>query len=622
MVAFVKACVCRLISYKHQVTHFGVFRNVKCIQNVWLSRGLPSLDLRSCSFTNYGNDQDQLYRMKVATHEDSELQKQIAAAFIGKGGRNIRKFGLDCQIDLIGADIWVSGKDVEGVQKTVDRVTTEVQKIKNSILPIQETVLTDEDEYFHKEICSIIIGKGGSKIGSLIFEIGDVFSLNSCDTGRVVVMGTDTEVVRKASEKIQQEVQRIKNEVLATFSEKVLTDENEVSHRQICRMIVGKKGANIKRLISETGMDFDLEVPFESRTNGYVIVTGADAEVVKRAAEIVQQEIQIIKNGNLATISEKVLTDEVDDNHFKISGLLIGKQGENIRRILSATELNAKLNILAKNEKINHINVLGTDVEMVNRVAEKVQQEIHRIKEQILLPFSGKLLTDEDEEIHNRICGKIMGNRGENLNRIRSETGLNFLFEAYEGHILISGREAEVVNKAVEKVQQEIDRIKDGSFLPFSEKVLTDEDEEIHNRICGKIMGKRGENLNKMRLETGLDFHLQTTHKGHIIISGTNAEVVNRAVEKVKQEIHRIKDESFLPFSEKVLTDADEEIHRRICGKILGKRGENLNRMQLETGLDFHLQTHKGYIIISGTDAEVVNRAVEKIQHMVRRFQN
>ncbi|OWF49636.1 hypothetical protein KP79_PYT01031 [Mizuhopecten yessoensis] len=296
MAAFMRACLCRCIISRPQVTNLSVSRHVKCIESVFLQRILS----RPCSYiTNYGDDAEQVYRTKVAAHEDSELQKRVAGVFIGKGGSNIKKLNLECKIDVIDGDIWVSGRDAEGVQKTVERVTTEVQRIKDSILLIQEKVSTHENDDTHLKICKQIIGKQGGNIKKILSELGqdvEVQVRKNKLNNHILVSGTDVEMVDRVVEKVQQEVQRIKNEVVLPFSEKVMINEDKEMLSRICGMLIGKGGEKIERFKSETELDFELLCPSKDEEADFLLVSGTDAEVVKEAAGKVQQEVKRIKD--------------------------------------------------------------------------------------------------------------------------------------------------------------------------------------------------------------------------------------------------------------------------------------------------------------------------------------
>ncbi|XP_021363706.1 vigilin-like [Mizuhopecten yessoensis] len=559
---------------------------------------------------------------KLVTDKDEAFHAFICGNIIGKGGENLRKLRLETglnfelEIDNVG-HILILGADTEVVKIATEKVQQEVQKIRNErFLPFSEKVVTDEDEAFHDWICGNIIGKRGENLRKLRLETGLSFELGTGSIGHILVLGADAEDVKIATEKLQQEVQRIRNEKILPFSEKVVTDEDEAFHDMICAMIFGKGGENLRKLHLETGLNFDLE----TGNVGHILVLGADTEVVKIATEKVQLEVQRIRNKKNLSFSQKVVTDEDEAFHDMICGNIIGKGGENFRKLI----LETGLNFLLRTDNVGYVLILGADEEDVKIATERIQQEVQRIRNQKILPFSQKVVTDEDEAFHETIRAKIIGKGGENLRKLHLETGLYFDLETDNvGHILVLGADAEDVKIATERIQQEVQRIRNENILSFSEKVVTDEDEAFHDMICGNIIGKEGENFRKLILETGINFILRTDNVGYVLILGADAEVVKIATEKVQQEVQRIKGEKTQPFTEKVLTDEREAIHDWICGNIIGKGGENFRKLRLETGLSFVLRTDNvGHILVSGTDAKVVNIATEKLQEKVQRIKD
>ncbi|XP_021379054.1 far upstream element-binding protein 3-like [Mizuhopecten yessoensis] len=329
------------------------------------------------------------------------------------------------------------------------------------------------------------------------------------------------------------------------------------------------------------------------------------------------QRIEMLPKG-------KILTDEDAEKHNRICRMVIGKGGQNFKQLTS--ELGSAINV--ETLKPGHILVSGTEAEIVKRAVEKLKLEVQRSKNAIdmVLPFEEKVLTDEDAEIHSRICAMIIGKGGQNIKQLKSELGSAIYVETLKpGHILVSGTEAEIVKRAVEKLKLEVQRSKNeiDMVLPFEEKVLTDEDAKIHSIICRVIIGKGGQNIKRLTSELGSNIRVDIQKSDHILVSGTEAEMVKRAVEKLKLEVQSSKNEIDLSFAEKVLTDVNAEKHSRICAMIIGKGGQNIKRLTSELGSNIRVDIPKSdHILVSGTEAEMVERAVEKLKLEVQRSKN
>ncbi|OWF42138.1 uncharacterized protein LOC110461576 isoform X2 [Mizuhopecten yessoensis] len=575
MAAFIRRSCYRLIAFRHQVAS----RDTKCMfQN--FNPFLPQSLSRPCSYlTNDGEDK-ALYTAKVSTDTNSDLHTRISQHLNGRG-LYMERLYLECgfrfNIKLNGDHIVISGNDKEGLEQVAEKVKQEVQRVKDDyVIP----------PYSH------------------------------------ITSGTDADVAKRPAEKEAKEIQQVKNACLF-FTEKVLTNENKDIHYRICAMLIRREGKDMRKIQSETGLNLNLTFPKLSRKGGHVLVSGTDAEMTKKAAQKVAQEIEIIKK-EIKPFTEKVRTDEDEDIHNRIVAMLLGKGGGNIKNCKLEVGHDFELDGLNFTRNRGHVLVSGTDAEMTKNAAKKVAQEIEIIKKKIQ-PFTEKVRTDEDEDIHNRIVAMLLGKGGGNIKKFQLEVGHDFELDGLNftrngGHVLVFGTDAEMTKKAAQKVAQEIEIIKK-KIKPFTEKVRTDEDEDVHNRIVAKLLGKGGGNIKKFQLEVGHDFELRglnfTRNGGQVLVFGTDAEMTKKAAQKVAQEIEIIKKE-IQPFTEKVRTDEDEDIHNRIVAMLLGKERGNIKKCQLEVGHDFELEglnftRNGGHVLVSGTDAEMTKIAAEKI---------
>ncbi|XP_021356664.1 vigilin-like [Mizuhopecten yessoensis] len=377
---------------------------------------------------------------------------------------------------------------------------------------------------------------------------------------------------------------------------KVLTDSDADVHRLICGYLIGRGGQNIKKLRLETGLDFDLDTKTKPDLGPSLLVFGTDSEVLKSEKKIIAEEVQKIRN-----CIRKVFTDEDVDIHANIVKHIIGKGGQNIQRLKLETGLDFKLDII-KTGLIVHV----TDAEMLKSATEKVTREVQRMRNCI-----EKVFTDEDVVIHGYIVRKIIGKGGQNIQRMK--TGLDFELFIISTCLVLIGTDGETLKSATEKVTQEVQRIRN-----CVGKVFTDEDVDINNEIYNGIIGKGGQNVQRLRLETGLEFDIDsiTTCTG-LLVSVTDAETLKCAKEKVTQEVQRVRN-----CIGKVLTDEDADINNEIYSRIIGKGGKNIQRLELETGLDLHLSSISKGLLVQVADAEMLKSATEKVTREVQRMRN
>ncbi|PJE77378.1 hypothetical protein CI610_03700 [invertebrate metagenome] len=150
---------------------------------------------------------------------------------------------------------------------------------------------------------------------------------------------------------------------------------------------------------------------------------------------------------------------------------------------------------------------------------------------------------------------------------------------------------------------------------------MTDSDVGVHDRVCALFVGRKRKALKKFILETGIKFKVHTTDADHILVSGKDVEVVKKAVELITPHIDKIKREIQSKVYENVFTDEDEDIRYRICGLLIGKNGENIDRIRSDIGLNFPvLGTKDGHIRVSGTNAEVVKRAADRLTLEIKKI--
>ncbi|XP_033728559.1 uncharacterized protein LOC117317756 isoform X2 [Pecten maximus] len=236
-------------------------------------------------------------------------------------------------------------------------------------------VVTDDSMHMHKIISNMFIGKGGYNINRILADSGRDCQVDVVDYG-VKIRGYDAEGVKEVAEIVAQEIQRIKDGVI---QERVFTDEETSKHRSICGLLIGKSGRNLRRLTSESGLDFSIITPQSQNSDDkHVIVAGTDAERVKKAVELVKEDIQRIKNLLAPEFSEEVLTDTDEAIHHMISGMIIGTGGQNIRRFMSENKLNCNVTI-PRDDHVRHMLVQGSTAEEVKRAADLLQTEIQTL---------------------------------------------------------------------------------------------------------------------------------------------------------------------------------------------------------------------------------------------------
>ncbi|OWF40386.1 hypothetical protein KP79_PYT18073 [Mizuhopecten yessoensis] len=232
--------------------------------------------------------------------------------------------------------------------------------------------------------------------------------------------------------------------------------------------------------------------------------------------------------------------------------------------------------------------------------------------------FTETVFTEEDVDFHFTIYKGIIGKWGQNLRRLRSETGLHFDVKASTTALLVSGSDAETAKKATEIITQEVQL-----FKKWVRKVLTVEDADIRDRIFCLLLGERGHNLKRLQMETGSDFGLDFTKTSLIITKGLDRpcdEAFNRATEKVKQDAQLLK-----TLHKKVFVDEDVDVYHHIRRCFIKDIEQKVTTWKLETGKDlsdFDIEYIKTGFLVYGNSAEVVKIITEKVRQNIKRIKN
>lgn len=198
------------------------------------------------------DDVDQCYKylLKVVKDltESSYVQevpifKQFHKFVIGKGGANIRKIRDETQtkIDLPAEGDLNEFITITGKRENVEEAIKRIQAINNELAKVVTEEVVIPPKFYNS-----LIGVGGKLIHSIKEECGGVgikFPSPESKSDKVQIRGP------------AEEVERAKQQLLELASEKQLSSYScEVrANPQHHRFLIGKNGANIKKLREQTG---------------------------------------------------------------------------------------------------------------------------------------------------------------------------------------------------------------------------------------------------------------------------------------------------------------------------------------------------------------------------------
>ncbi|OWF47189.1 hypothetical protein KP79_PYT20386 [Mizuhopecten yessoensis] len=309
-----------------------------------------------------------------------------------------------------------------------------------------------------------LIGKDNSNIKRLVDESGCKWEAE-VNEEHVHIEGNEYAVVKIAKDIVKEEVQTIRKAIneemhmekrkedIQTKSErtddfdkclqveeKVFIDHNSA----LCRIISLKLGEYIQKL---RGLGGGVKI---SVKGNHVYINGTDVDAVRRTAEQIAWNIQVIreKNGDMGQFKEKVFIGQNVHIQCQIKRNLVSRAKKQHR---GEHEVNIDV-------EGDFVNISGTDEDAVRRTADKVASHIQSIRKISLDKklFEETVFIDQDVDVQ-RICQLLIGKGGANIKRL-CESGVGISVDG--DHVYISGTDQDAVKRVVEKVTWDIQSIR------------------------------------------------------------------------------------------------------------------------------------------------------------------
>ncbi|KAI1889321.1 hypothetical protein AGOR_G00177980 [Albula goreensis] len=343
---------------------------------------------------------------------------------IGKGGANINRIKDQHKVSVrIPPDneksnlIRIEG-DPQGVQEAKKELLELASRMEN-----ERTKDLIIEQRFHRAI----IGQKGEKIK----EVRDKFP-------EVIINFPDP---AQKSDIVQLRGPRTEVEKCSKFMQKMVAEMVENSYsvsvpifKQFHKNIIGKGGANIKKIREETNTKIDL--PAENSNSEMIIITGkkANCEAARNRILAIQKE--------LANITEMEVSIP-----SKLHNSLIGSKGRFVRSIMEECG-GVHIHFPTEGSGIDTVTIRGPaeDVEKARRqllsLAEEKQTKSHTAE------------LRAKPEYHKFLIGK----GGGNIRKVRDSTGARIIFPTSEDKdqelITVVGTE-----EAVREAQKELEEL-------------------------------------------------------------------------------------------------------------------------------------------------------------------
>uniref|UniRef100_A0A673FWM9 Vigilin n=1 Tax=Sinocyclocheilus rhinocerous TaxID=307959 RepID=A0A673FWM9_9TELE len=442
---------------------------------------------------------DLMARMDYA---EINVDQRFHRHLIGKNGANINRIKEQYKVSVrIPQDsercglVRIEG-DPQGVQLARKELMDMAQRMEN-----ERTKDLIIEQRFHRTI----IGQKGEKIK----EVRDKFP-------EVIIIFPDQQ---QKSDIVQLRGPKNEVEKCAKFLQKLIAELVESSfsisvpiHKQFHKNIIGKGGANIKKIREETNTKIDL--PTENSNSEMIVITGK-----KSSCEAARDRILAIQK-ELANLKEAEVSIPA-----KLHNSLIGSKGSLVRSVMEECG-GVHIHFPAEGSGLDKVTIRGPAEEV-----ERARRQLLQLAEEKQVNnFSVEL--QAKPEYHKFLIGK----GGANIRRVRDRTGARIIFpspdEPEQEHITIMGKE-----EAVWLAQKELETLIKNLDDVIEDSMVVDPRHHRHF-VC-----RRGQVLRELAEEYGgvaVSFPRTGTHSDNITLKGPR-DCVDAAKKRIQEIIRDLE---------------------------------------------------------------------------------
>ncbi|XP_030368983.1 vigilin [Scaptodrosophila lebanonensis] len=450
--------------------------NVNCLEDKIKLEGDPeNVDKAMSYLTEIIRNYEQNFTYVVMTVNPS-YYKHI----IGKNGANVNRLKDELKVNINIEEregqnnIRIEGPK-EGVQQAQLELQEKIDKLENE---------KSKDVIIDRRLHRSIIGAKGEKIREIKDRYRQV-------TITIPTPQENTDIVKLRGPK--EDVDKCHKDLL-----KLVKEIQESSHiievpifKQFHKFVIGKGGANIKKIRDETQTKIDL--PAEGDTNEVIVITGKKENVLEA-----KERIQKIQNELSDIVTEEV---QIPPKYYNS---IIGTGGKLISSIMEECG-GVSIKFPNSESKSDKVTIRGPK----DDVEKAKGQLLELANERQLASFTAEVRAKQQ---HHKF---LIGKNGASIRKIRDATGARIIFPSNEDTdkevITIIGKE-DSVKKAKEQLEaiiKECDEVTEGEVVvdPKHHKHFVAKRGFILHRIseeCGGVMisfPRPGANSDKVTLK-------------------------------------------------------------------------------------------------------------------------
>jgi len=475
--------------------------------------------------------------IKSTAFADIKVDAKYHKHIIGKGGSTINKIKAetDVTINIPDTDSGVTVIRIEGNKVGVEKAKKELYDMVEKMENEKEKDLIIENR-FHRQL----IGPKGESIEKIRKEFSNV-QISFPD------LGVKSDIVKlRGPKKDVDECGKYFNKIVKEMQESSYQVKVPI-FKQFHKFIIGKGGANIKRIRDET--DTKIDLPDSGSDSDMITITGKKPNVNKAV-----NEIQKIQN-EMANITSQEIKIPA-----KIHNTMIGAGGKLIQSIMNDCG-GVAIKFPEPNSGSDNVTVRGPkdDVEKAVKLLKELSEEKQ---------LSGITAEVKAKPQHHKF---LIGKSGIHIQKIRDETGARIIFPGStdvdkETITIIGTKQAcDSAKKIMESKIKELDNIVEASMTV---------DPKYHKHF----VAKRGEVLRKIGDEFGgvvVSFPRNGVDSDKVNLKGPK-DCINEAIERINEIVKDLEDQ----------ITVDCEIKQSYHRTVMGAKGSKVQKITT----DFNVQ--------------------------------
>lgn len=547
-------------------------------------------DERSCQVCGVTNKLDSHYCMSCGSLLEEQKNDRGVPISTAQGWLisdiQTHPSGVELHADVVGYDLEDVNQPTVILQPTPnpEPFVTFVGQYK--VGDIVTVIVIEHDTYPGDPLIALVIKEPQSRL-EIVIEPNDLTFTTRGYIVQAIPLGTKMQVV---VESINYESRRVRlscHKFVDFYQNKLFAN----AHEAVVNAMVGE--------ITDRGVFFSLE--WGDPPHGVVLGAYARAsDLSKQPHEYIVGERHIIRinppnKPKFWSLSE--LPPEVEKN------LVQRKWYE--RLFWDEQKKTLNFSGLMNYSEYQELKSYSQD-EAYHRALHELYSLCNQLEAVPVRPFSSKAIIQRNK-IRN-----LIGQRGENINRIRVETSATIRIDDNQGLVIIETDSQEQLEATIQKINESLDsRLSFQPSKPVQMRSMSGDGnlEQTDDIITGQItipqesigilIGKSGETIRALQENTGTNIEIDN-ETGLITIRG----LTQQQVDETKAQVEALT----------TTYTATLQIAKDQIGLLIGKQRQTLSRLESESRARISIDDRTAIVTIKGNKIEQVEAAIKGIE--------